>query len=77
MCSIYAGSRVGGLTTKFNEIIGVCKEVLGLSAANYEEMIDRVRVGEKRDNIIVFYNMEFVPALKSYLKLLKNGGVYL
>jgi hypothetical protein len=34
-------------------------------------------VGEKRDNIIVFYNMEFVPALKGYLKLLKNGGVYL
>jgi len=36
LCSIYAGSRVGGLTTKFNEILGVCKEVLGLSAANYE-----------------------------------------
>ena len=40
-------------------------------------MIDKVRVGEKRDNIIVFYNMGFVPALKSYLKLLKSGGVYL
>lgn len=72
LCSIYAATKVNDLAIRFNEILSVCREVLGLSAPNYEELIDRVRIGEKRDNIIMFYNMIFVPALKGYLKLLRN-----
>lgn len=73
LCSIYAATKVQEVAIKFNEILSVCREVLGLSTSNYEELIDRVKVGEKRDNIIIFYNMLFVPALKAFLKALRSA----
>lgn len=36
LCSIYAATKVEEAPIKFNEILGVCREVLGLSSAHYE-----------------------------------------
>jgi hypothetical protein len=38
--------------------------------------VDRVRVGDRRDSIILFYNMAFVPALKGFLRLLRTKQYY-
>jgi hypothetical protein len=57
---------------RFNDILMTCREVNGFAVKYYEELVQKVLVGDRVDNIIVFYNSIFVQTLKSYLKNIKE-----
>lgn len=48
VCSLYAASKVRELPLKFNEILSALKEVLGLASGPFNELVEAVRVNERR-----------------------------
>lgn len=64
MCALYAAAKVREQPLKFNDILSGLREVLGLSCAWFEQMVEGVRLGEGTGSVILFYNAVFVPPLR-------------
>jgi hypothetical protein len=56
--------------------LAATKEVLGLASGPFEDLFQGVKINEKRENIIDYYNKLFVPAIKQYLKQLRLSSRY-
>lgn len=40
-------------------------------------MIEGVKIDERRENIIIYYNTLFVPSVRQYLKQMRQTSAYL
>lgn len=47
-CSLYASAKVKEHPLKFNEILAAMKEVLGLASGPFNEMIEGVKIDDRR-----------------------------
>lgn len=47
-CSLYASAKVKEHHLKFNEILAAMKEVLGLASGPFNEMIEGVKIEDRR-----------------------------
>lgn len=74
VCALYAAAKVRERSLKFNQILAALKEVLGLASGHFNELVEAVRIGERRINIIVYYNNLFVPSVRQYLKQLRSSS---
>lgn len=72
LCSAYSLSKVVGLNLKFNEIILKYREANGYTKEIYNEIIEQVQTDGRKEDIIAFYNQNFIPTMKSYMIEIKG-----
>ncbi len=48
-----------------------------MASSPFEELVEAVKVADRRENVITFYNSEFVPAIRSFLRHLRSLNGYL